>query len=510
MEEKGSVSYATPLPSKETRWRCQLTEGSKTSQAPPHLSCKIPAVDRLPQKDRRPSRNRLRFGARTALGLLGALVLLSGCTAHYRPNKPLEKWAPSPGSGLAPDQRRNSDLDSVRIVVSFSGGGTRAAAFAFGVLEELAATRIRVGGEERSLLDEVDLVTGVSGGSFTAAYFALRGNAIFDEFPERFLKHNIQGALIARLFIPWNWVKLASRQYGTGDLAAEYYDAHVFDGATFRDLEQSDGPFVDITATDLGAGSPFSFTQEQFDYICSDITDYPIAWATAASSAVPGLLSPVSLTNFSGQCDFEAPEWITEVMHRERGYTRRYMNARALSSYSKKQRRHIRLVDGGVSDNLAIRGPFEAVLSADPRDRERPARLEGVREVILISVNAATIAKPRWEERGIMPNLGDLVGRSSGIYIQRYNVETIEFAKAVLQSWNYVGAGWSPPLRTHLLDLDFLQIEDPEEREFLGSLPTSFKLSDDAVDRLRAAGRQLLRDSPKFPRLLRALSELEG
>jgi len=41
-----------------------------------------------------------------------------------------------------------------------------------------------------------------------------------------------------------------------------------------------------------------------------------------------------------------------------------------------------------------------------------------------------------------------------------------------------------------------------EEREYLKRLPTSFKLSDDQVDRLIAAGRNILRESPDYQAVL--------
>ena len=53
----------------------------------------------------------------------------------------------------------------------------------------------------------------------------------------------------------------------------------------------------------------------------------------------------------------------------------------------------------------------------------------------------------------------------------------------------------------------FDELEDEEERQFLKWLPTSFVLTDREVDRLRAAGRRLLRESPEFQQLLQALKE---
>jgi NTE family protein len=46
-------------------------------------------------------------------------------------------------------------------------------------------------------------------------------------------------------------------------------------------------------------------------------------------------------------------------------------------------------------------------------------------------------------------------------------------------------------------------LEDKSERDFLNQLPTSFVLSNEAVDRLRAAARRLILDSPDFQQMLK-------
>lgn len=114
-----------------------------------------------------------------------ALLLLAGCAAFTPGNPPLAKYTPDTGYWFDRlDQGDNSD--DLFVIVSFSGGGTRAAALAFGVLEALRDTRIVWHGRSMALLDEVDVVSSISGGSFPAAYYALRGNRIFDEFPTAF------------------------------------------------------------------------------------------------------------------------------------------------------------------------------------------------------------------------------------------------------------------------------------------------------------------------------------
>jgi NTE family protein len=51
--------------------------------------------------------------------------------------------------------------------------------------------------------------------------------------------------------------------------------------------------------------------------------------------------------------------------------------------------------------------------------------------------------------------------------------------------------------------VSFDALADAGERAFLHEQPTTFRLSDDAVDRLRRAGGRVLRESPEFRRLLR-------
>ncbi|MCG8589087.1 MAG: patatin-like phospholipase family protein, partial [Proteobacteria bacterium] len=142
---------------------------------------------------------------------------------------------------------RSAADDPTRVFLAFSGGGTRAAALAYGVLEELRDTPIGPDGAAR-LLDEVDSVSGVSGGSFAAAYFGLFGSGIFEDFEERFLKRDIQTALLLQVLIPWNLVSLMGPGLSRSELASRLYDREVFDGATFGDLLAAGGPTVHINA----------------------------------------------------------------------------------------------------------------------------------------------------------------------------------------------------------------------------------------------------------------------
>jgi NTE family protein len=443
---------------------------------------------------------------RTALLLLVVVAWLgAGCRTYFPVNDPLTHVddAYSYRSSRHWSAERSNEL---LLIVAFSGGGTRAAAFAYGVLEGLEAARVPIGGREVSLLDEIDHVTGVSGGSFTAAYLGLHGRGIFEDFEKRFLRRDVQGALILQLFTPWTWVLMASPFFERSDMIARYYDRILFEGATFSDLDQRRGPLVQINATDLATGAPFSFIQDQFDFLCSDLARYPIARAVAASSAVPGPMSPLTLRNFAGQCDFEPPAWIAEAIQSRRTFSRRYVNAMNLDSYTdSKSRRFIRLIDGGVSDNLGVRGPFEStLLQLAPRDATRES-VGGLRQMVFVLVNAATAPEAEWEAIDSAPALFDIIDQTTTVQINRYTLETIELLRATFASWQEVSAGWADPVGFHLIEIDFTKPADPAERRYLNELPTSFRLNDEAVDRLRRAGRDALLADPAFRSVIEQL-----
>src|SRR5512139_3928945 len=200
-----------------------------------------------------------------------AVAALAGCAS--RPiNEPITQVDPKAGYRpyLLIPKRQNNDPATL-FILSFSGGGTRAAAFSYGVLEELRRTEIVIDGKRRRLLDEVDLITGVSGGSFTALAYALYGERLFSEYEQRFLKRDVQGDLIERALNPFYWGKYIGGSAGRSELAAEYYDEILFDGATYADLLARQGPVAIANGTDISTGSRFSFYQNDFDLLCSDL-----------------------------------------------------------------------------------------------------------------------------------------------------------------------------------------------------------------------------------------------
>ena len=229
-------------------------------------------------------------------------------------NAPLPRWNPAYGyryANLPPSVAGSTD--SFFIVASFSGGGARASALSYGVLRELARTPIVWEGHRKRLVDEINIINALSGGSFTAAYYALYHDRIFHDFEYRFLRKDWESELRARILrSPKNWLRLLSPYFGRAHILSELLDEALFDRHTFNDLVSSDQrPIIFLHASDMATVSRFEFNQRQFDLICSDLSKLPLSVATAASSALPLILSPLSLKNYAGQCGFDPPRYIS-------------------------------------------------------------------------------------------------------------------------------------------------------------------------------------------------------
>jgi len=455
---------------------------------------------------------------------LAALFSLS--CAHYPPNHFLTEVSPEGGYRLKKPERIDRS-DELLLVLTFSGGGTRAAALAYGVMEQLAQTEITLGGRKRSLLDEVDAISGVSGGSFTAAYYGLFGRRIFEDFETRFLKKNIQKDLVLEAIDLGNWFRLISSNFGRSDLAAEYYDKNIFDGKTFGDILSQGGPLILINATDLVLGSHFTFSQDMFDLLCSDVSRYSVSRAVAASSAVPGLLTPITLYNYAGTCNYEPAPWMKKALEEPAASRRRTQLAQNYYSYlDSKKRPYIHLVDGGPSDNLGLRGAIDRL---NPMGDIWPSlqymRWENTRKVVFILVNAEKETDSGSDQLERTLTSGQVLKYITNIPITRFNFETIELFKENARRWiedirsqRCVGKKPESPadaaeqkpdacadIEFYLVEVDFDALPDKGERAYYKDLPTSFHLSFEAVDLLRAAGRRVLIHSPEFQRLLRDL-----
>lgn len=452
--------------------------------------------------------------------LLMILFYAAGC-AHYPTNQPLKQIDVQGGYRGRMHMGIPGNSENVLLYLTLSGGGTRAAALSYGVLEKLRKTEVTINGKNRRLLDEIDGISSVSGGSFTVGYYGLFGDRIFSDFEDKFLKKNIQGALAARIFLnPINWVRLFSPYFDRSDLATEYYDKYIFEGGTFGDIAARKGPMIIMNATEMTHGIRIGFTQEVFDAICSDLSSFRVAKAATASSAVPMILSPITLRNYAGTCGVKIPKIFEKIAKGHAVSERQFNLANDIAPFLDSQKKpYIHLVDGGVADNLGLRAVLERVIaSGSVWELIKGTPKQNVNKIVFIIVNAETEPDAKWDRSERIPPFGAMLSSYSSIAIERYNEETIALLKENVKSWADEiktqrckgGAVSTEPgscgdIQFYVVEVKFDILKDEKERMYFKKLPTSFKLEPEQVDKLREVAHRIMNDSPEFQRLLNDL-----
>ncbi len=459
--------------------------------------------------------------------VLAALVLLTGC-AERKWNAAVETPTPArpggdatgggaSGAGAPYDFENRLPRGNSRelfVVLAFSGGGVRASAFSYGILEALRDTRITIDGKERRLLDEVDLIASVSGGSYTAAYYGLFGDRIFRDFERKFLKRDLQKVLLRMYLSPAHVGSWFNRRLNRGDLVARWFGNNIYENKTFRDMSRGNLPFVMINASDLNTGLTFSFIQQQFDFLCSSILDYPVANAVTASSALPIAMAPITLRNHPRKCPERRQDWVRRALAQRNFKSREYQVARALVRYQNPATLPvIRLMDGGITDNLAVRG---SVLSPIAH-YGNVAAMEGafnkmsagkLKRVLVIVVNAQVYHPQRWSVRGHNPNILQQLQASFDAAIDILNTEAATLASLEYRRWarrlNKMKKPGQTKMKVFFSLVTFDQIRNPAERRRFNAVKTGAALPPDQVDAVRALAGRLLYAQPKFQAFLKA------
>lgn len=473
-----------------------------------------------------------------AISVFAALSLLAGgCLSPVVKNGPLVERNIHAGYRFNVLELGPRNTDDVFVCLCFSGGGTRAAALSFGVLQTLRDTQIPASEDrpERRLLDEVDLISSVSGGSFTAMSYGLNRDAVFDGgFERKFLKQNIQNRLIFMLLRPANLLLLPYVMLDRMDLAADYYDQAVFDRQTYRDLlDRGDRPYVVINATNMALGKRFEFTQDNFDFLGSDLATLPVGHAVAASSAVPVLFSPLRFKYYPGAVADSAIRAALTDPSPAAQHRRRYQWAASLTPETMtvgeqpppvldaKKHRYLFLLDGGLSGNLGVMHIVDELRSGYIRSMIDSGN---IKKLVVVLVDASTNAPELIEHKAAAPGLFQMARKASTTTITNYSESMTEVlryllleetqqhhamdeeGRAALNQRNPAAAPSDLPaarsVQTYFVEVNLHKIAAPKTRRRFLAMPTSLFLWSDDVDALIDMGRTLVTTSPEFQRLL--------
>lgn len=452
---------------------------------------------------------------RAVLGSLSACALLLGCATIQNDPVNLPGTPPNLANSPGPVFEESTSTDETIIGLSFSGGGTRAAAYAFGVLSEME--RIPVRGARGPMIDRVEFISGVSGGSVTAAYYGLKKKAGLADFREKFLLRNAEEDLQTNLSLATLGRAFAG---GINDSTGfpRWLDANLFHGATFGEFRAIGKPRVWINASDIYNRTPFVFGAVTFNAICSDLSQYPLSSAVAASAAVPVAFAPVVIQSFPTKCNQPLPAWVERVRRDQNASPLLSSFASALVRYHDGAVPFIKLLDGGLVDNFGLSGFTIARLSSDtpygPLSPRQAVKLR--RALFLVADASAPGPSPDWINTIEGPRGADLVratadtalGASVATSFTAFN-STMNDWQAALIRWRCglsatdrarygAGPNWNcRDVRFFVGRIGFNQL-DPERTARLNNVPTRFYLPQQQVDDVIEAGRDTLRGSPVF------------
>jgi len=456
------------------------------------------------------------------------LFIFAGCATMPRYNQPLDHFSKQAGYRFSNISAGENNSDSLFVILTFSGGGPRAAAFALGVLEKLRDSEIVWEGDRRSLLDEVDVISSVSGGSLTAAYYGIFGDRIFNDFSDKVLSRDFTRTLIKDLVAVRNWTKLASSNYGRLNLMADkLLDGDIFEKTTFADLlRKNRRPFLIINSTDMLLGRQFAFTQEQFDLLYSDLNNYPIGYAVAASGAFPGVFTPLTLYNYDNAEDYEPPEWVQKLPKTLGPNDDEYYFLNAFKTYVQGGRPYIHLVDGGVSDNLGL---LPVIMALDGRVTDLTIQYGiesgAIKKIVIITVNAKMAANTHLNTSPEPPSMSTVLAQAGIAPMESFSLALIQYLKLFIKSMSEehrlreeIEAVLAmqnikvelPVVKTakpdcHFIELAFSQLLDKELESALSSISTFAKLERENIEKLRSAAVKILDNNPDFLYLMEGL-----
>jgi NTE family protein len=431
-------------------------------------------------------------------------------------------------------------------IVTASGGGMRAAALAYGALEALSALPSDEG--PGSLLEDVDVISSVSGGSVTAAWYAVRGPNGFPPDPGgdnrvnqdnpfiAFLKSNGTLELALRGLNPTALAEYIFTSKQRSDVFADYFDEKLFrpsgggtNPVTYDYVENkyrtdaSHRGYVILNATDVGHETVFPFTQNNFDLICSDLGKVRLADALAASADFPFAFSAVGIKNYSPSCSPESKNvgslaWIHDYdqynnnnsniplaqtrelpVLREARLQKKYLNPPPDDV-------DLHLLDGGLADNLGMQSTLQL---ADRPDRKPglDRRIEHVansrwdysdqpgyskiKRVLFLVINARTKDDPSGVDNSL--HTVSLISTALRTIDTPMDSTTLDVQNLLTAE---LGEARSRGIKPFVVSVDFEMIPDEICRHVAWGLGTNWHLPDNTVDGLIKLGRALVMRSP--------------
>jgi NTE family protein len=450
-------------------------------------------------------------------------TVLEGCAGTRIENAPLR-------TGQANQERRSLEplsADRPTILMTFSGGGSRATALAASVLHEMAGTTYRSAGGVVPLTMDVKAVSSVSGGSVTAAWFGLNRDpdhpdGRLAELRSRFLVQDNMRELELDAVDPVTWLRLAFSGFTRIEALEDLFTSTLFDHQPMSVLNQPGRPFIILNTTDMAGGEAFAFVPRRLDDVCSDYDRLPISTAVAASAAFPVLLSPVSFRDFSQNCagQLRSGEWFkvdlsnpyTPIENLSQYRDARYTNDLRHGQNTFRDIEYLYFLDGGLADNLGIKSLRSALIEPYGDVGVLRAINEGrIRKLVVIVVNARSDPPNGLYQQNTTPGVISAIQAVTSVPIDANTANSqlgltqllTEIAQAVGEAQDARFKG----LQVYGITVDFDQIPVDTAagralRDTVKNIPTSWTLSSEQLLAIDNSARLLLQRDPCYRALL--------
>jgi predicted acylesterase/phospholipase RssA len=457
------------------------------------------------------------------IALFALMFLLAGCAAWNKPlNAPLTSAANKP---LVDISGATIGDGEIYVGLAFSGGGMRASAFAYGMIQELQAAGVTPQ-NPNGLLGHVRLVSGVSGGSVTAAQLGLWGPAGMKGYREKYLLTDAEKYMANSALNPFTLIRGISGGANGRATFARYIDEVLFKGATFGDLRRRSKIKTWINATDMANSTPFLFSPETFDALCSDLSSFPIAEAVSASAAFPLVFAPVVLQAHQGKCDYTEPDWLTAARFNPEATAAMRAHAQALESYANpEQVKFVKLLDGGITDNFGTTGlAVERARASAAYAPMTPQEAVRLKRLLFLVADAGVQTEYGWAQNIKGPSafaLAQSIANSSILAATRSGYDAM---RGEMKQWQddliewrcALSAAEVRRLRGKSGAWDCADVKlfvgragfegvGAEMRKAVNKVPTRLRLKLGEVDLSIEAGRMATRNAPEFNGFLQSL-----
>jgi len=420
------------------------------------------------------------------------IFYLTSCASFI--NKPLPDGSPKNSSKKATFniQEKRGKSENTLVILSLSGGGSRAAYWSASIMLKLEDI---FKDEGINILKEVDLISAVSGGSLPAAYYAISSDP--NDPPNRATSGRIWEAetvkelmtknYLLRWFGNWFWpsniVQYWLTPYGRSDIMAKIFADNLYDtdtkffgrDLTFKDINPN-RPYLILNSTNgtkNESGQLFTFTNENFDRINSDLKSYKISYAVMASSAFPGVFNYIALRNFS-----------------------------------KGEDKYLQIFDGGNYDNLglkSVRMVLEKLSCQEklsfqktgfdnseklPCQKKLSLQHTSFDKLIVILVDAFV------ENEGVNPNVRDvrniigllldlnIIDSFNSIFSANREARIDIFKDIVMKNYD--------PKKSIFYHIQFSDIKDDELKGNLNAIKSNFAISPENIDYIDEAVESLI------------------